>query len=295
MKIGFIGAGRVGTASALICILNLEIDEVVLIDILRDLAIGEAMDLSHAAVGLNKTVKISGGDDYNLIRNSELLVVSAGVARKPGMSRLDLASKNAEIIRSISKKVSKYASDAKVLVVTNPMDVMTYIMWKESGKSRREVFGMGNLLDSVRLWERLYFYGVKEIKKAWIIGEHGDSMFIPKSIVNVRGDVDWNNVLNEVRNVAAEIIKRKGATIFGPAVSIYRMVRAVVEDTREEIPTSVVLNGEYGISDVALGVPVILGRNGVEKIIEYELSYEELENLRKSASILKEQLKKLGY
>ncbi len=294
MKIGFVGAGRVGSASAFTCIQHMDVDEIALVDIVEDLAIGEAMDLSHAASALDRYPKIVGGTDFGLLKDSDIIVVTAGLARKPGMSRLDLATKNAEIIRDVAKKIMQNAPESKILVVTNPMDVMTYVMWKETGKPRNEVFGMGNLLDTARLRERIVAMGGKP-RKVFMMGEHGDSMFLPKSIAEVEGDVDLDKAVEEARFIAAEVIKRKGATIYGPAVCIYKMVKAVLEDTKEEIPTSVVLQGEFGIRDVAVGVPVILGRNGVEKIVEYDFTEEELQALRRSAEILRERLKEIGY
>jgi malate dehydrogenase len=294
MKIGFVGAGRVGSASAFMCIQHMDVDEIALIDIVEDLAVGEAMDLSHASSALDKYPKIVGGSDYSLLKGSDVIVVTAGLARKPGMSRLDLATKNAEIIRDIAKKIMQNSPESKVLVVTNPMDIMTYVMWKETGKLRNDVFGMGNLLDTSRLKERIVALGGKP-RKVFMMGEHGDSMFLAKSIAEVEGDVDLDRAVEEARSIAIEVIKRKGATIYGPAVCIYRMVKAVVEDTKEEIPTSVVLQGEFGIEDVAVGVPAILGKDGVEEIVEYDFSEEELEALRNSARILKERLKEIGY
>lgn len=294
MKLGFVGAGRIGSTTAFTCIQHLDLDEVVLVDIVEDLAVGEAMDLSHAIVGLDRYVKIRGGSDYTLLSNCDLIVVSAGLARKPGMTRLDLAKKNAEIIRSVAKNIVKHSKDSKILVVTNPLDVMTYVMWRESGKDRHEVFGMGSLLDTVRLKERIISMGGIP-KKVFMMGEHGDSMFCPKSLAEIDGNIDLDRAVEETRGVAMEVIKRKGATFYAPAICIYRMVRAVLEDTKEEIPTSVVLMGEYGISDVALGVPAILGKNGVEEIVEYDLSDEERKMLENSANILKERIKELGY
>ncbi len=292
MKLGFVGAGRVGSVTAFTCLMNLEVDEIVLVDIAEDLAVGEAIDLSHAASAIGKYPKIYGGSNYSLLKGSEIVVVSAGFARKPGMTRLDLATKNAGIIRDVSKKIVEVSPESKILMVTNPMDLMTYVAWKESGKSRNEVFGMGNVLDSSRLARVLHDMNAK-FEKAWIIGEHGDSMFIARSISKIeRADLEVAE--KATREVAAEVIKRKGATIFGPAVSIFRMIKAVVENTKEVMPCSVVLQGEYGIKDVAIGVPVRLGRNGVE-ILEFNLSKEDLEKLRKSAEILKERLKEIGY
>ncbi|MCC6027694.1 MAG: malate dehydrogenase [Archaeoglobus sp.] len=292
MKLGFVGAGRVGSVTAFTCLMNLEVDEIALVDIAEDLAVGEAIDLSHAASAIGKYPKIYGGSNYSLLKGSEIVVVSAGFARKPGMTRLDLATKNAGIIRDVSKKIVEVSPESKILMVTNPMDLMTYVAWKESGKSRDEVFGMGNVLDSSRLARVLHDMNAK-FERAWIIGEHGDSMFIARSISKIER-ADLEAAEKATREVAAEVIKRKGATIFGPAVSIFRMIKAVVENTKEIMPCSVVLQGEYGIKDVAIGVPVRLGKNGVE-ILEFNLSKEDLEKLRKSAEILKERLKEIGY
>ena len=295
MKLGFVGAGRVGATSAFTCLLNMDVDEIALVDIAEDLAVGEAMDLTHAAAGVDKYPEISGGSDYSLLDGSDVIVVTAGLARKPGMTRLDLANKNAGIIRDVARRIMESSPESKIIVVTNPMDVMTYIMWRETGKPRNEVFGMGNMLDSSRLKATLYSQGARNIRKAWIIGEHGDSMFIMWSQADFDGEVDRESTLEKVRFVAAEVIKRKGATIYGPAVAIYRMVNAVVNDTKEEIPTSAILQGEYGIEDVAVGVPAVLGKDGVEKVVEYDLPEEELNALRNSANILRERLNELGY
>ncbi len=295
MKLGFVGAGRVGSTSAYTCIQHMDVEEVALVDIVEDLAVGEAMDLSHAAAAMDKYPKIVGGSDYSLLKDSDIIVVTAGIARKPGMTRLDLATKNASIIKDIANKIIENAPESKILVVTNPVDVMTYVMWKESGKQRNEVFGMGSLLDSSRLKERLYAAGARNIRRAFMIGEHGDSMFPAKSIAEFDGDVNWDDVVQQTRFVAAEVIKRKGATFYGPAACIYRTVKAVMEDTKEIIPTSVILQGEFGIKDVAVGVPAVLGKDGVEEIVESSLTDEEVESLKKSASILRERLKELRY
>lgn len=293
MKLGFVGAGRVGSVTAFTCLLNLEVEEIALVDVLEDLAIGEAMDLSHASSAMGKFPKISGGSDYRLLKGSEIIVVTAGLARKPGMTRLDLATKNAGIIKDVAKKIAENSPESKILVVTNPMDLMTYVMWKETGKRREDVFGMGNVLDSARLARVLHDMKAK-VEKAWIIGEHGDTMFVAKSLVKSDEKVDWDLAEKTTREIAAEVIKRKGATIFGPAVSICKMIKAVLEDRGEVMPTSVVLQGEYGIKDVAIGVPAKLSRKGAE-VLEVELSREDLEKLRKSAEVLKEKLKEIGY
>ncbi len=296
-KVGFVGAGRIGATSAFVCVMNMDVD-VALVDIAGELAEGEAEDIAHAASAMGKYPEVVGGDDYSLLEGCEVVIVSAGMARKPGMTRLDLAEKNAGIVKSIASKIAEVCCNAKVITVTNPMDVMNYVMWKElnelCGKSRHEVFGMGGLLDTsrLRLMARRAGISSEAVEKAIVIGEHGDTMFVPKSVA---GEENWDEVLERTRAIAAEVIKKKGATIFGPAVCIYRMVRAVVEDTKEVIPASVVLEGEYGIEGVSLGVPAVIGKNGVEKVVELELGEEDLSNLRKSAEVLKEWLRKLGY
>jgi malate dehydrogenase len=291
MKIGFVGAGRVGSLSAYACLMNMDLDEIALIDVLEDLAFGEAIDLSHVAAVVGKYPKIVGGSDYSLLKGSEIVVVTAGFARKQGMTRLDLAAKNVEIIRDVVKNILKHSTESKILIVTNPVDLMTYVAWRESGKKREEVFGMGSLLDSARLMQTLRTANINATR-AWILGEHGDSMFIAESLADVKAN--WEQVERDVRQIAAEVIKRKGATVYGPGTAVCRMVKAVLEDLGEIIPTSLVLMGEYGISDVALGVPAKLSRNGAE-VLELELSDRDHEKLRNSASILKKWLKDLGY
>ncbi|MCD6126709.1 MAG: malate dehydrogenase [Thaumarchaeota archaeon] len=278
MKIGFIGAGRVGSVSAYTIIHHLNVDEIVLVDINERLAEGEALDLLHASYALKKPIKVVGGSDYSLLDGSDLIVVSAGVARKPGMTRLDLLHRNAEIMREISKKLKNYVENSLILVVTNPVDLMTYLIWKETGISRKRIFGMGGLLDTARLWSLMGRVG-----ESFVMGEHGETMFI------VKGDKKFQE---GVRKAGMEVISRKGATIYGPATCIYRMIRAVVEDLKEILPASVILQGEYGLRELAIGVPIILGRGGVEKIIEIDGIGEEL---RRSAEILRQKLKEIGY
>ena len=278
MKIGFIGAGRVGSVSAYTVIHHLKVDEIVLVDIDERLAEGEALDLLHASYALKKSIKVVGGSDYSLLDGSDLIVISAGVARKPGMTRLDLLHRNAEIMREISKKLKNYVGNSLILVVTNPVDLMTYLIWKETGISRKRIFGMGGLLDTARLWSLMGRVG-----ESFVMGEHGETMFI------VKGDKKFQE---GVRKAGMEVISRKGATIYGPATCVYRMIRAVIEDLKEILPASVVLQGEYGLRELAIGVPIVLGREGVEKIIELEGVGEEL---RRSAEILRQKLREIGY
>jgi len=278
VKVGFIGAGRVGSTAAYTLINNLEIDELVLVDILEELAKGEALDLLHASYALEKPIEIRGGADYSLIEGCDLIVVTAGVPRKPGMSRLDLLQKNAGIMRAVARELGQRCRGSVVLVVTNPVDLMTYILWRETGFPRERVIGMGGVLDTSRLKSI-----VRRPTHGLVLGEHGDGMFI------FGEDKGFEEA---VKRAAMEVIERKGATIFGPAASIYRMAKAIVTDSREILPASIVLDGEYGLRGVAIGVPAKLGRSGVIEIIEFE---EIREDLSRSALKLSEKLREIGY
>jgi len=278
LKVGFIGAGRVGSSAAYTLILLLNLDEIVLVDIAEELARGEALDLTHASYALGKPIRIDGGSDYSLLEGCDLIIVSAGVARKPGMSRLDLLQKNAEIMKDIAERLRRICGDAIIITVTNPVDLITYILWRELNIPRSRIFGMGSILDTARLWSI-----IGEITQDRVLGEHGDGMFI----------LGENRDLEEaVKGSAMEVIKRKGATIYGPAAAIYRLAKAVLTDSREILPVSAVLEGEYGLKDVAIGVPAKIGRTGIVEIIEIE---EAREKLRKSARILRDRLREIGY
>ena len=300
--IAVIGAGRVGSAAAF-NILRYRISDVILVDIYKDLAEGEALDMMQAAPALEFDGKIKGTSDYSDIEGSELVIVTAGRARQPGMTRLELMNENAKIVRSIVREVVKYAPDCKLMMVTNPVDVMTYVAYKESGFERNRVFGMGNLLDTMRF--RSYIASElnvsREDVRALVIGEHGDSMVplieyasvsgIPITKLLSKEQID--KIVRLTISSGAEVIKLKGSTIFAPAVNIAIMADAVIKGRNRVMSVSTYLQGEYGFSDVAIGVPVILGRNGIEKILELELSPESKRRFEKSVSIIKEAIKKL--
>jgi len=300
--IAVIGAGRVGSAAAF-NILRYRISDVILVDIYEDLAEGEALDMMQAAPALEFDGKIKGTSDYSDIEGSELVIVTAGRARQPGMTRLELMNENAKIVRSIVREVVKYAPDCKLMMVTNPVDVMTYVAYKESGFERNRVFGMGNLLDTMRF--RSYIASELNISRedvrALVIGEHGDSMVplieyasvsgIPITKLLSREQID--KIVRLTISSGAEVIKLKGSTIFAPAVNIAIMADAVIKGRNRVMSVSTYLQGEYGFSDVAIGVPVILGKNGIEKILELELSPESKRRFEKSVSIIKEAIKKL--
>ncbi len=294
-KIGFIGAGRVGSTAAYATLHMVDCDEIAIVDVMEDLAVGEAMDLETSAIVLGKEVRVRGGNDYALLKNSDVIVISAGLARKPGMTRLDLTKKNVSIITEIAKKTVQVAPEAVLVVVTNPVDIMTYAAYKAAGKPRREVLGMGALHDTVRLVGIIKALGGKNVETL-IIGEHGDSMFPLKSRTRFTGisALDWDETIRNVRERGMAIIKRKGATTFTPAACAARMVEAIINDERAEIPVSAVLEGEYGLRELAIGVPAIIGKGGLIKIVEYNLTDEEKISLRESANILKSIIKTVG-
>jgi malate dehydrogenase len=243
MKISIIGAGRVGAATAFSILHSTDADEIALVDIIGDLAKGEALDLEHAAFALGKKTRFVGGGDYSLAKHSDLSVIIAGKPRTPDMTRLQLAQANAGIVRDV---VSKLDSD-KILVVTNPMDVMTWVAYKASGKLRSKVFGMGGVLDTAR-YRSLGGKGL-------VVGEHGDSKAL--------SDASLAQKLIDVNN---DVIRLKKGTCYGPAASISVMVDAIVNDTGAVLPCSCVLDGEYGLKGIAIGVPAEVGAKGVRPI-----------------------------
>jgi malate dehydrogenase len=300
--ISIIGAGKVGSSAAF-RILEFRISDVVLIDIAQNLAHGEALDMMQAAPAIEFDGKIKGTSDFSEMAGSELVIVTAGEARKPGMSRLDLMTKNAKIVKSIVKEVVKYAPDCKLMMVTNPVDVMTYIAYKESGFERNRVFGMGNILDTLRFRSYIALeLGVsREDIRALVIGEHGDSMVPLVNYASVSGipitalltKEQIEKIVNLTRTSGADVIKLKGATTYAPAVVIAIMTDAVLRGRNRVMSVSTYLQGEYGFSDVSIGVPCILGKNGIEKILELKLDFEAREEFKKSVAVVKEAIEKI--
>ena len=298
--ISIVGAGKVGSSAAF-NILRFRISDVVLVDIVENLAHGEALDMMQAAPAIEFDGKIIGTSDFGKMKGSELVIITAGEARKPGTSRLDLMNKNTRIVRSIVKEVVKYAPDCKLMMVTNPVDIMTYIAFKESGFKRNRVFGMGNILDTLRFrsYIAMELNVSREDTRALVIGEHGDSMVplvnhasvsgIPITDLLTKEQVE--RIVDLTRTSGAEVIKLKGSTTYAPATVIAVMADAVLRGRNRVMSVSTYLQGEYGFSDVSIGVPVILGRNGVERILELELTPKARHLFQKSVSIIKEALK----
>jgi malate dehydrogenase len=301
--ISIIGAGKVGSATAF-NILRYRISDVVLIDVFENLAKGEALDMMQTAPAIEFDGKIKGTSDFSEMEGSEIVIVTAGEARKPGITRIDLMKKNAKIVKPIVKEVVKYAPECKLMLVTNPVDIMTYIAYKESGFERNRVFGMGNILDALRFRSHiaLELNVSREDVRALVIGEHGDSMVPLVEYASVSGipitcllrKKQIEKIVNLTITSGSDVIKLKGSTTYAPAAVIGIMADAILRGRNRVMGVSTYLQGEYGFSDVSIGVPVILGRNGVEKILELELMPETKKRLEKSVLTIKEAIKKLS-
>ena len=301
--ITIIGAGKVGSAAAF-NILRYRISDVVLIDLFEDLAKGEAIDMMQTAPALEFDGKIVGTGDYSQMAGSEIVIVTAGESRKPGMSRIDLMNRNAAIVKEIVKKVGHYAPECKLMIVTNPVDAMTYVAYKESKFERNRVFGMGNILDALRFRSHiaLELNVSREDVRALVIGEHGDSMVPLVEYASVSGipitcllrKKQIEKIVNLTITSGSDVIKLKGSTTYAPAAVIGIMADAILRSRNRVTGVSTYLQGEYGFSDVSIGVPVILGRNGIERILELELMPETKKRLEKSVSTIKQAIKKLN-
>jgi malate dehydrogenase len=281
--ITIVGAGKVGSTAAF-DILKSRISDVVLIDLNAELAKGEALDMMQAAPAIEFDGTIRGTNDFSEMEGSDLVIVIAGKGRSPGMTRIDLMNINAKIISSIVKEVANYAPESKLMIVTNPVDVMTFIARKESGLPPNHVFGMGNILDTLRF--RSYIaqeLGVsREDTHGLVIGEHGESMVplveyasisgIPITTLLPKSRID--EIVNKTRTSGADVIKLKGATTYAPGAVIAMMADAVLKGRNRVMSVSTCPQGEYSCSAVSIGVPVVLGKNGVEKIVELKLSSE---------------------
>lgn len=287
MKITVIGAGNVGATVAQV-IANKELaNEVVLIDILDGVPQGKGLDMYESMHVLESDTKIIGTNDYEMTKDSDIVIQTAGLARKPGMTRDDLLIKNAAIVSSCIKSAYKYSPNAFYLIISNPLDVMTYVAMKCTGLGRDRVFGMAGVLDTARYCQFIAMelgVSVQDVK-GLILGGHGDTMVPLTRFTTVSGipveDLISKEKLDAICQRAAngggEIVKylKTGSAFYAPASSAVQMVESIVRDQKRILPCSIKLNGEYGYKDVVVGVPVVLGKNGVEKVIELKLNNEE--------------------
>ncbi len=292
-KISVIGAGRLGSTIAFSIAKEQITDEMVVVDIIENLVKGEGLDLGQTCL-----LPVVGSTDYSNIAGSDLIVIVAGIARKPGMTREQLLGTNAKIMKSVIDQVLKHAPDALILVVANPMDAMTYIALKESGFDRSRIFGMGGVVDSNRF---RYFlglgFGVPVDKiDAMVVGQHGEIMVPLASSVKIEGieNPDKDKIATAIartKDAGREVIALKGATFYAPAHATAIMARMVMNDEKALVPSSIYVEGE----DVCLGMPVILGKNGVEEVKELEMTAEEKDLFGKAARAMRENLSKVGY
>ena len=296
--ITIIGAGKVGGDAALFSALKQLDDQILLLDIAEGLPQGEAMDINHMLSEQGIDVEVKGSNNYEDMKGSNIVVVVAGAGRKPGMTRMDLLKINAGVVKDVVGNIKKYADDSLIIPVTNPLDPMAYITFKTSGFERNRVFGMGGMLDLSRFKQFIHEATNSSRKEidALVIGEHGENM-LPltrlakidgKSLPDILSQEKLNNIFTSTKNVAAEVIKLKGATVHAPGNAISAMIDNVVNDKKQVMPVSAYLDGEYGYSDVSIGVPTVLGKQGIEKIIELELNDNEKDWFEKGVKSVKD-------
>ncbi len=307
-KCAIIGCGQVGASIAFTLVQSGLFSELVLIDINREKAEGEAMDLMHG-VPFASPISVYAAD-YDALTGCGLIILTAGANQKPNETRLDLVHKNTAIFREMIPQITFYNQDAILLVVTNPVDVLTYVALQESGFPESRVIGTGTVLDTARLKQLVGDHlGVDSRSvHAFIIGEHGDSELAVWSSANISGvDLDdfcalsgkpetqavLHRLYEEVRDSAYEVIKRKGATYYGIAMAVLRIVRAIVRDEHSVLPVSCYVQGHYGMDDLCVGVPAIIGEQGIENVLDIPLNGNEWRLLRDSADQLRAVLKDL--
>jgi len=303
-KISLIGAGQIGgTLAHLIGIKEL-VKEVVLFDVASGIAKGKALDIAQSSSVDGFNVKLSGTNNYEDIKNSDVIIITAGVPRKPGMSRDDLLGINLKIIKQVAQGIKKNSPDAFVICITNPLDVMVMALQKYSGLSANKVVGMAGILDSSRF--KLFLslelnVPVKDIE-AMVMGGHGDTMVPLPRFTKVSGkplldlvkegkisEERLESINQRTRDGGAEIVKflEKGSAFYAPAASGVQMAEAYLNNSKQILPCAVFLNGEYGFKDVYAGVPVVIGKNGVEKIEEIELDEKERKEFNHSVESVK--------
>jgi malate dehydrogenase len=303
-KITLIGAGQIGgTLAHLIALKGLA--NIVLFDVAEGIAKGKALDIAQSSPVEGFDVSLKGTSDYKDTENSDVIIITAGVPRKPGMSRDDLLGINLKIIKQVAQGIKDTSPNAFVICITNPLDVIVMALQKYSGLPKNKVVGMAGILDSSRF---IYFLSeklnvnVKEIK-SFVLGGHGDTMVAMLNHTKVNGKLisnlvktgkitqeDLNKIVERTKKGGAEIVKylEKGSAFYAPAAAGVEMAESYIKDLKKELPCAAYLNGEYGVNDIYAGVPVIIGKNGVEKVIEIKLSPEEKEQFDKSIKAVQE-------
>ena len=297
-KVTVVGAGNVG-ATAAQRIAEAELADVVMVDVAGDLATGKALDMMEAAPVLGFNSQITGGSDYEATAGSHITVITAGLARKPGMSRDDLVAKNTEIVTAVTEQIVKYSPDTILIIVTNPLDAMCEVARRVSGFPRERVLGMAGVLDAARM----RYFIANELKvsvedvDAFVLGGHGDTMVPLSRYTTVNGiplgqllPADRIEAINDrTKNGGIEIVNyyKTGSAYYAPAAAVLDMVAAILHDKKKILPCAVLLQGEYGLSDLFVGVPCKLGSRGMEGVIQLELTEDERAALDKSAEAVR--------
>ena len=304
-KVVLVGTGFVGMSMAYSMLNRGGVSELILIDIDKDKTVGEEMDLSHGLPYAPQKMIIKSGD-YSQCKDAQVVVITAGIAQKPGQTRLELAEVNAKIVKSITKEIMASGFNGIIIVASNPVDLMTYVVAETSGLPKNQVIGSGTVLDTARLRYLVGDYLKVSSKNihAYIMGEHGDSSFVPwehcyvgcKKIIDVMKDnhhpmEKLDKIHEDVVNAAYEIIEKKKATYYGIGMALNRLVGAVINDENSILTVSTYLNNQYGQDDIYIGVPAIINKNGVRELLELELNEKEQAKLDNSCKLIKEMRK----
>lgn len=304
-KVSVIGAGAVGSTLAFHLFSRLPLAELVVVDIAGSLAKGVSLDIEDTRSFFNSSTKIEGTDDFCSIKDSDIVIITAGIARKEGMSRLDLLKINAKVAGDVSSYIKKHAKNSIVIVVTNPSDIITYIVHKATGFPSNRVIGMGSSLDSARLLNILNKEsGLSTASlEAFVFGLHNNTMIVSENHIKVKGQPAEKffskDIIKKIQEKTAlrggEIVgylKNRSAN-FAPSFSVFKLIKAIAEDSNEIIPVSALLTGEYGLKDVCVGLPCVINKTGITKVIEIELDSEEKDKILNVKEEFK-QLKDLG-
>jgi malate dehydrogenase len=303
-KISIIGAGMTGSTTAH-WLANQEVADITLVDIVEGMPQGKALDLQEAMPIINRDVEIVGSNDYSATEGSDIVILTAGLPRKPGMSRDDLLFTNAEIVQKATESTIKYSPNAIFIILTNPLDAMAYVALKTSKIAPQRIIGQAGILDSARMrtFVAMELNVSVENIHCYVLGGHGDEMVPLTSISNVSG-IPLNRILTPERLAAivertrkggGEIVSllKKGSAYYAPSAAITQMTTAILKNKHLIVPVSAYLNGEYGLQDLFFGVPAQLGKQGIEKIIEYDLDKDEQEALKLSAQGVQENISKI--
>ncbi len=303
-KITLIGAGQIGGTLAHLIALK-ELGDVVLFDVAAGLAKGKALDIAQSSPVNGFNINLIGTDNYEDTKNSDVIIITAGVPRKPGMTRDDLLEINLKIIKQVAEGIKKTSPNAFVICITNPLDVIVMALQKYSGLPKNKIVGMAGILDSARF---IYFLS-QELKvpvqkiKSFVLGGHGDSMVAMLESTEVNGKKindlvkegklkkeKLDQIVDRTKKGGAEIVKylEKGSAFYAPAASGIEMAESYLKDQKKQLPCAAYLDGQYGVKDLYVGVPVIIGKNGVEKVVEINLNSEEKSNLDKSIKAVQE-------